>query len=57
MDEDQDWWYCLTHRTVEHGPGCPNKERLGPFATEQEAAHALDKVRQRNEDWDKADGD
>jgi hypothetical protein len=42
---------------VEHGPGCPNKERLGPFATEQEAAHALDKVRQRNEDWDKADGD
>jgi hypothetical protein len=57
MDEDQGWWYCLTHRTVEHGPGCPNKERLGPFATEQEAAHALDKVRQRNEDWDKADGD
>lgn len=57
MDEDQGWWYCLTHRTVEHGPGCPNKERLGPFATENEAAHALDKVRQRNADWDKADGD
>jgi hypothetical protein len=57
MDEDQSRWYCLTHRTVEHGPGCPNKERLGPFATEQEAAHALDKVRQRNEDWDKDDAD
>jgi hypothetical protein len=57
MSEDQGWWYCLTHATVEYGPGCPDKERLGPFATEQEAAHALDKVRQRNEDWDKADGD
>jgi hypothetical protein len=57
MDEDQSWWYCLTHRTVEHGPGCPNKERLGPYATEDEAAHALDTVRRRNEEWDKADED
>jgi hypothetical protein len=57
MSEDQGWWYCLTHATVEYGPGCPDKERLGPFATEREAAHALDRVRQRNEEWDKADGD
>jgi hypothetical protein len=57
MDEDQSWWYCLTHRTVEHGPGCPNKERLGPYATQEEAARALDTVRRRNEDWDKADED
>ena len=57
MDDDQSWWYCLTHQTVEHGPGCPGKDRLGPYATEEEAAHALDKVRQRNEEWDKADED
>jgi hypothetical protein len=42
---------------VLHGAGCPNKERLGPFATQQEAAHALDTVRRRNEEWDKSDED
>jgi hypothetical protein len=57
MDENQTWWYCLTHQTVEHGAGCPNKERLGPYATQEEAAHALDTVRRRNEEWDKADED
>jgi hypothetical protein len=57
MNEDQSWWYCLTHQTVEHGAGCPNKERLGPFATKDEAAHALDTVRRRNQEWDKADED
>ena len=52
MNEDQSWWYCLKHGNVEQGPGCPGKDRLGPYATREEAEHALDRVRERNEEWD-----
>jgi len=45
MNDDQSWWYCLTHQNVEQGPGCPGKDRLGPYATREEAEHALDRVR------------
>jgi hypothetical protein len=57
MDEDQRWWYCLKHGTVEHGPGCPGKDRLGPFASQEEAARALEIVHDRNKEWDAADAD
>ena len=52
MNDDQSWWYCLKHGNVEQGPGCPGKDRLGPYATREEAEHALDRVRERNEEWD-----
>ncbi|HXF21030.1 MAG TPA: hypothetical protein VN597_11280 [Streptosporangiaceae bacterium] len=55
MNDDQSWWYCLTHQNVEQGPGCPGKDRLGPYATREEAEHALDRVRERNEEWDAQD--
>ena len=55
MNEDQSWWYCLKHGNVEQGPGCPGKDRLGPYATREEAEHALDRVRERNEEWDAQD--
>ncbi|HEY1919005.1 MAG TPA: hypothetical protein VGH27_25820 [Streptosporangiaceae bacterium] len=56
MSEQQSWWYCTTHNTVEQGDGpCPGKDRLGPYATREEAEHALDTVHRRNEEWDKAD--
>jgi hypothetical protein len=41
------WWWCLRHKTVEQGPGCPNMERLGPYDTEQEAAAAPDRTAAR----------
>jgi hypothetical protein len=56
-DEDDRWWFCLTHQRVEHGAGCPNKERMGPYDSEQAAAGALDLARQRNEAWRRQDGD
>jgi hypothetical protein len=55
MNEDQSWWYCLKHGNVEQGPGCPGKDRLGPYATREEAEHALDRVQERNEEWDAQD--
>ncbi len=46
------YWYCLKHHTVEPTEGCPNKERLGPYDTETEAAGALEKAAARTEAWD-----
>ncbi|MDF9715801.1 hypothetical protein INN71_05385 [Nocardioides sp. ChNu-153] len=52
-----DWWFCLKHHTVEPRKGCRNADRLGPFATREEAAGALERVAQRNEAWEAADDD
>ncbi|MFV2171753.1 hypothetical protein ACFHW2_06065 [Actinomadura sp. LOL_016] len=48
---DGDWWFCLKHMKVEHGPGCPDKDRMGPYETEGAAANALTLARERNESW------
>ena len=49
------WWYNLLTGKVEEGPGAPNSERLGPFETQAEAENALEKARERNEEWDMKD--
>ena len=49
------WWWCLKHSTVEQGDGCANMSRLGPYASEQEAAGALDRAKARTEANDAAD--
>jgi len=46
------YWYCIKHHQVEGEDGCPNKDRLGPYDTESEAARALEKAAERTEDWD-----
>jgi hypothetical protein len=46
------YFYCLEHKTVETEEGCRAADRLGPYATRDEAEHALDKVQERNEEWD-----
>ena len=46
------YWYCLNHHAVEGQHGCDYKDRLGPYETEAEAARALEKVKERNEEWD-----
>ncbi len=47
-----DYWFCLKHHRVEQGEDCALRDRLGPYATQEEAASALEKVEQRNEEWD-----
>lgn len=49
---DDEWYYCLEHETVESKFGCRVTTRLGPFATREEAARALETVEKRNEAWD-----
>jgi hypothetical protein len=56
IDEGPQWYYCLKHHTVEEALGCKAKDRLGPYPTREEAEHALEKVRERNEAWKAQEG-
>jgi hypothetical protein len=58
MSNQQRWWYSLTRNTVEDDDGpTPGKDRLGPFATREEASRALEIAQERNREWDAQDGD
>ncbi|MEI7443138.1 MAG: hypothetical protein WCK30_06260 [Actinomycetes bacterium] len=46
------WWFCLKHQNVEHGPGCPDESRLGPFASQELAEAVLDRMRARTQAQD-----
>jgi hypothetical protein len=48
-----EFWYCLTHERVEGEAGCPNKDRLGPYPSQAEAARALEIAAERTEAWEK----
>lgn len=50
--DTREFWFCLKHHTVEGREGCRNADRLGPFASADEASRALTKVEERNESWD-----
>lgn len=52
MSDAGEYWFCLKHHTVEGVAGCPNKDRLGPYPSEAEAARALEKAAERTEAWD-----
>jgi hypothetical protein len=47
-----EWYWCLKHRAVEPYDGCRAEERLGPYATQGEASRALQKVAERNKQFD-----
>ncbi len=43
------WYFCLKHGTVEDRDGCAERDRLGPYATPEEAGRAIESVREREE--------
>ncbi|MFE7315699.1 hypothetical protein ACFU7T_21845 [Streptomyces sp. NPDC057555] len=47
-----EWFYCLEHKTVEEGPQCRAADRFGPYASREEAAHAMETARERNLEWE-----
>jgi hypothetical protein len=49
------YWWCLTHSRVEDEMGCAHTDRLGPYATREEAARALQSARERTEAEDARD--
>ena len=46
------YWFCVKHHRVEGADGCRPVDRLGPYPSEDEAAHALEKAEERNKAWD-----
>ena len=46
------WFYCLDHKVVEPEEGCRAEVRLGPYPSREEAARALQKVEERNDQWE-----
>ncbi|GAA5151990.1 hypothetical protein GCM10023340_31540 [Nocardioides marinquilinus] len=52
MADEQEYWYCTKHHRVEGSDGCANRDRLGPYPTEAEAARALETAQEKSEAWD-----
>ena len=52
-----DWWFNLRTQQVEQGQGDPNSERLGPYATQEDAEGALGRMHARNDAFDSQDDD
>jgi hypothetical protein len=52
---DEQWFYCLKHRTVEGPEGCRAADRLRPYPDRETAARAVEIVRERTEAADRAD--
>lgn len=49
------YYYNLISGQVEKGLVSSWTDRMGPYATQEEAAAALEKARDRSEAWDEAD--
>ncbi len=55
-NDEEVWWFCTKHMRVEPASTpCAGKDLLGPYRTREEAAQALEKVKERNEAWDRQD--
>ena len=50
-DEDQQWWYNSRTKQVERGKQSNAIDRVGPFATEEEARHAPEKLQENAQRW------
>lgn len=49
------YWFNLTTGQVEEGQQSSWEHVMGPYATREEAAKALDTAKRRNESWDDDD--
>ena len=52
---ESQWWFNEKTQAVEQGPQSPQRDRIGPFASREEAQHALDRIKANNERWDDED--
>ena len=52
MTHDLEWYYNLVTGQVEQYEGGKAVDRLGPYATRQEAEQALARAEERNEAWE-----
>jgi len=52
-----DYWYNLVTGKVEVGPQSDWTQLIGPYASREEAEHAIEKVHERNKAWEKGEED
>lgn len=52
-----EYFYNTRTRQVEEGRGSDWSQLMGPYATREEAEHALERARARNDAWDAQDED
>ncbi|QPZ40059.1 SPOR domain-containing protein [Paramicrobacterium chengjingii] len=50
-DPSKKYWYNLKSGEVEHGYVSPSVDRVGPFDTQDEASHALDRLAENSRKW------
>ena len=51
--EQEQWWFnTKTMRVEPPGTATPGKDLLGPYPSREEAERALEKVKERNREWD-----
>ena len=52
-----EFFYCLTHNSVEEGPGCRGADRMGPYPTADAAEHWRSTHDAREEAWQAGEDD
>jgi len=50
-NKEHAFWYNMRTGEVEQGFQSTSLDRVGPFATRDEAAHALEKLRENSAKW------
>ena len=55
MDDAREFYFNISTGEVEEGKVSSWANRMGPYATREEAAHALERAAQRSEAWDEED--
>jgi hypothetical protein len=48
---DEQWWYNTKTGQVERKSDAPWTDRIGPYATREEAAGAIDRLRENSRRW------
>lgn len=56
-DLDGTWWWCMKHERAEVYENTDSPDRLGPFATQDEAAHALKTIADREDSYERDEAD
>jgi hypothetical protein len=56
-DIEHQFWYNMHTGEVEQGFQSPSIDRVGPFATREEASHALEKLRANSAKWAEEDAE
>ncbi len=51
QEPSKQYWYNMKTGEVEFGFESPSANRVGPFPTEEEAGHALERLRENSARW------